>query len=915
MNNIFHAFTRRCLKENKVRTLVTIIGIVLSMSLFTAVIEGGYSGVAFMQRSEVARGGAWNGCVIEASETTIEDVASQKRVKAVGTWSELGWAKIGSSNEYKPYLLIESMGEGFTDVVKINLTDGRMPENENEILLPDHLYRNGDLFIPSGTVMDLEIGKRTDLSGTVLPHSDQYMKEEEQLSDTFEKTYTVVGHYNRLSSELESYACPGYTALTLGAANGQTDLFFELKSPMGFNRFIDEMTEDGIINRSKLILHYDLLHAYGVAGSADISAVIGGFAAILIVLIFFGSVYLIYNSFSITVSERTKLYGILKSVGATKKQIRSTVRYEAALLAAIGIPIGLVVGCVGIGITLYALRDNFSYMLDTPADVKMKLVLNPLALLLAAVICFITTMVSANRPAGRAIRISPIDSVRQSEDVNIRAREVKTSKLTQKLFGFEGMLASKNFKRNRRRYRSVVLSLFMSVVLFISASSFCSYLTALVGDRSGYNLRSRMDIVYTYVEQDSVSVSADDTMRLLSGVPGVKSGMMLSQVYDYVGFRDELLSEDIDQPEIRQYFDSWVEVPGYKTMDTQIFIVDDRMFADYCSSAGADVKDFTDKNEPKALFINQRNFYLAKKTADVFGKDSRLPVSCSIMNVKDIEGYYFRGSEETEDGGIVYVYYPQEYMNDYWDGKIEQLDPQNALMLTPEEAVTTIDVTIGAFAGEDALDLFGPSGSIILPYSTAEAIFGTDKAKDYTSAKEMYFQVENHTAAFDAMKAILNEKGMSTDRLIDYAQDYEGMKMMVTVINVFAYGFIILISLIALANVFNTISTNIILRRREFAMLKSVGMDSRGFNKMMNYECIIYGVKGLSWGIPVSILTTYLIFLVARGGEEALRFFIPFGSFAVAIGSVFIVVFATMLFAMDKIKKDNPIDALKNENI
>jgi putative ABC transport system permease protein len=224
-------------------------------------------------------------------------------------------------------------------------------------------------------------------------------------------------------------------------------------------------------------------------------------------------------------------------------------------------------------------------------------------------------------------------------------------------------------------------------------------------------------------------------------------------------------------------------------------------------------------------------------------------------------------------------------------------------------------VTIGAFAGEDAVSLFGPIGCLILPYSTAEAVFGSEKAKDYTLAKEMLFQVENHTAAYDAMKAILSDKGMNTDRLIDYAEDYEGMKMMVTVINVFSYGFIILISLIALANVFNTISTNVILRRREFAMLKSVGMDSKGFNKMMNYECIIYGIKGLSLGIPVSILTTYLIFRVAKGAGDELKFFIPFGSFAIAIGSVFLVVFATMLFSMDKIKKDNPIDALKNENI
>ncbi|MBO4819541.1 MAG: ABC transporter permease, partial [Firmicutes bacterium] len=485
MKNIFHAFTRRCLKENKTRTLATIVGIVLSMSLFTAVIEGAYSGIMFLRRSEAANSGVWNACVIETSGAQVEEISSKKQVKGTATWSEVGWAKVETSNHYKPYLLIQSMGEGFTDMVAVHLIDGRMPENENEIILPEHLSRNGDLFIPSGTVLELEIGKRTDFNGTLLPHSTQYAPGEEQLLGTFAKTYTVVGHYVRFSSDVEAYSCPGYTALTVGEAKGQMDVFFALKNPASYNKFIKEMTDEGVFDSNKLISHYDLLHMYGVTGAVELTRVIWGFASILVVLIFFGSVSVIYNSFSISVSERTKLYGLLKSIGATKKQIRSTVNYEAALLAGIGIPIGLLVGCIGIGITLYCLRDHFRNILSTPTDVQMKLVLNPWVLLLAAAICFITTMVSANRPAGRAIRVSPIDSIRQTEDVSIKAKEVRTSKLTQKLFGFEGMLASKNFKRNKKRYRSVVLSLFMSVVLFISASSFCSYLTAAVNDTTG----------------------------------------------------------------------------------------------------------------------------------------------------------------------------------------------------------------------------------------------------------------------------------------------------------------------------------------------------------------------------------------------------------------------------------------------
>lgn len=164
------------------------------------------------------------------------------------------------------------------------------------------------------------------------------------------------------------------------------------------------------------------------------------------------------------------------------------------------------------------------------------------------------------------------------------------------------------------------------------------------------------------------------------------------------------------------------------------------------------------------------------------------------------------------------------------------------------------------------------------------------------------------------MTKILTEKGLAVSRLIDYAASIETERAMITVINIFSFGFITLISLIAAANVFNTISTNLNLRRREFAMLKSIGMTPRAFSKMMNFECLLYGFKGLLYGLPVSFFITWLIYRAIGNGLET-AFFIPWYSIAIAVGSVFLVVFATMLYSMHKIHKENTIDALKNENL
>ncbi|MBR1780702.1 MAG: ABC transporter permease, partial [Oscillospiraceae bacterium] len=176
------------------------------------------------------------------------------------------------------------------------------------------------------------------------------------------------------------------------------------------------------------------------------------------------------------------------------------------------------------------------------------------------------------------------------------------------------------------------------------------------------------------------------------------------------------------------------------------------------------------------------------------------------------------------------------------------------------------------------------------------------------------FKTEDHAAAFAQMTNVLEQQGLPTYRLKDRAEGREAVRMMLLVVNVFSYGFIILISLIAGANVFNTISTSIMLRRREFAMLKSIGLGERGFRRMMHYECMIYGAKGLALGLPVSLLITYIIYRVSRTALEQ-SFYIPWYAVVIAVGSVFLVVFATMLYATSKLRGDNPIDALKNEAI
>ena len=917
--NVFHRFTRASLRQNPSRTLVTVIGIVLSMALVTAVIQGAYSGIQFLIRSEVERVGAFHGYMFAMPDEDAGRLKEMDFIKKTAAWHTVGWAEIDSQNSYKPYLLIQGMDPDFADMVTVRLISGRMPENGGELLVPDTLAEDGGVTWKIGETVQLTVGKRVIAGGTEEIYSGWCEADPptdpptfvEELADTVERAYTVVGVYKRLSNDVENWGEPSYTALTCwdGQGIGRQGVFFTVDDARHYYDYMEspEMTS---LRWDSASDHDDLLRLQGAVRSENLSTFIYGFAGVLIFLIAFGSISLIYNSFAISVSERTRQFGILKSVGATKKQIRRSVLYEALLLGTIGILGGAVVGCLGIGITLWALRDAFAmFAMDT--GVQMKLVVSPLGLVIAAAVCLVTTLISAWIPARRADRVSAIDAIRQTGDVKVRSRDVKVSGLTKRLFGFEGMMASKNFKRNRKRYRATVVSLFLSVTLFIAASSFCDYLTQAVGTVRGDD--SRMDITYAVAGDDRGD--SDRVLAILTGVAGVEKGCYLES--EYVDLRvapDAITDEWVDRYGAPESTDGLIDVAAH----ANIVFVDDAAFRALCADNGLDPASYYDAESPKALLYNRST----GRTIDQDGNshwydvkminESKLPLEMYATEERQFDGYTLA---EVEDGK--YYYYTDEYMqemNERWrNGEDAGLDRSRAMVLTAEEAEERSYLTVAATVKETLFALPDGMTALIYPYEMREAVMGENAAEELFQT-DFALIAPDHARAFEAIKKELSAKGMETGKLFDVAADKESMRMLVTVVRVFSYGFIILISLIAMANVFNTVSTNVMLRRREFAMLKSIGLGEKGFRRMMNYECIIYGCKGLLWGLPAAVALTYVIYRITGSIVER-GFYIPWYSVAIAVGSVFAVVFATMLYATGVIRRDNPIDALRQENI
>ena len=925
--NILNKVTLKILRKNKVRTIVTIIGIILSAAMFTAVTTAVSSGMQYLQDVEIYQNGSWHGVFLNLNHDDALQLKSDSQVKTTSTIQNIGFAYLeGSQNEYKPYVYIGGVKTGGTGLLPIHITEGKLPTNESEVLVPDHVASNGRVKYSLGQTLTFTIGSRVSEDGETLWNntalsyntSDGQNAEDvvitEKLIPRETRTFTVVGFYERPG--FEAHEAPGYTLLTAydkNAGNTSENVYFTMENAKDIFHFADPYKYHAD-SQSEVKYNTGYLRVIGVLKDNGFKTTLYGFAAILIAIVIFGSVALIYNSFSISVNERMKQFGLLSSVGATKKQLMRSILFEASTLCVIGLPIGVLSGIGGIWVTFYCIRDQLRLVFDEIGDLQLSCHVSWISLLIAVLLGFITVMISAYRPARRALKLSVVDAIRQTNEIKIKPGKLKTSKLTYKLFAFEGMVASKNFKRNKKRYRATVISLFVSIVLFISTSSFCEYFKDMT---MAYSNHIDCDISYYLVPDKNLDPAASETrMQMLfsglAGVPGVTASSYsksLNTQRFLIPLKD-LNREFVAFQKEQGRMETISTAKGdFAVIQVSMIFIDDSTFRTYCNEIGVDAEFYLESAEtsPAAIAVGtivDYNYNTNKRfTSEIFEKTAS---ECRLATPDLPEGAEFLMIANDVEDQKPYCYYIAN----------PNVESSGTDKMNFDVFQDSIPLSVGAKSSETPYSLPKTNAEIMLlyPYRAAEKLFELTQNTIESFVWDFSFQAKNHTAVYETMAQYLEENGESAWRLNDYAESMQSQKAYVSVVSIFSYGFIVLISLIAIANVFNTISTNIHLRRREFAMLKSIGMTQKGFHKMMNYECILYGLKGILYGLPVAFLVTYLIFRVTNSSME-LSFYIPWYSVAIAIGSVFFVVFATMLYAMRQIRKDNPIDSLRNENL
>lgn len=847
--SILNDLTIKNLKLNKKRTIVTIVGIILSTALMVGIGLLFSSFQDYMIRETISYNGKYEA---EYGDVSLDKLNSiDKKDFSYFYQKAIGFSKFDSANEYKPYLYISSVNKEYFN--ELHLISGRFAENDSELVISNHINTNGGASYKIGDIITLKYGERVIEGVNTLANNEYY--EEETLNIVGEKTYTIVGIVER--SNFEDYSASGYSTFTLDMndKDGIVNVFVMFNNKKKIIKQSEDLAKKlGYDNA--ISYNSTLLALYGESTYGNIMKSMITMIVIMLSLVSIGCIVVIYNSFAISVMERKKEFGLLSSIGATKKQLSYTVFFEALIEGIIGIILGICGAYIGIGTVILIINNLIGDILV----LKLNLVTNIVFIIIPVIFMILVIFISALVPSRRAAKVSPIEAIRQNDDIKINKKKIKTGKLVNKLFGIEGEIALKNIKRNKKKYRVTIVSLFISIVLFISFSSYMNYTIDTASSVMG-------EVPYDY----QISYFGDDND--IDALDKISEIIKSNDVKEYVSYSASNLSIIGNYTYSDEYLDFYKSAYGddgikaltnLKYQYISIYILDDISYNKYKELIGLD-KD-------SVILLN-------KFKGVSYGNNKRVNYDIPVINNGDINIKICNFDDNDEDVDTT----------KYCNKKIDNIFITNKSFDLIEEFSYMSDFKL--IVNKKLYDNISDSGTHYTQYNIISD--NTDNIDKLTKELDKYDNV-NYTNVKESMKQANN---------------------MILVIKILMYGFIGLVTLIGVTSVFNTISTSMALRKREFAVLRSIGLTRKGFNKILFFESLFFGLKSLIYAIPVSLGVTIIIHYALADMMSINSIVIPWKAIIISIVSVFVIVLLTMMYSTSKIKKHNIIEQIREENI
>lgn len=937
--NLMKTLTLKNLRLNRKRTIVTIVGIILATALLSALVTLVSSFQYSMIEYQKQKDGDFHVKFSNVKMSELSEFKNNRNIESTFETMGMGFAKLdGCKNEDKPYAYVMATDEAGFERGCFKLIEGRMAKNEDEIVIPRHLKTNGRIDIKVGDEITLDVGKRYDSNTEgVISENCAYEHEAETLTDTVTKHYKVVGIMERPGYGMEDYSAAGYTFVTYSdelaaidngtkseASEADTTLTVYSRYTQKALRNKDAVTADIIGVDEKLFekannssvemsseesdrflkemenAKYDIYMNGYLINYECVFPIDGSFkalftvAAVVALIIILTSVYCIKNSFNISITEKIRQYGMLASVGATRRQIKSSVKTEAAMLGVVGIPVGTMSGILASLILVKVVNALSAGWLNVALSFHTSLP----ALILAVILSIATIYFSATGSARRAAKVTPLEAIRNTKEIKIKSAKLKTPAIIGRIWGIGGVISYKNIKRNNKKYRTTVTSIVICSVTFIVISYFMSMAFSVVGmsyASADYNIGINMSC--------KKDIDIEKFSKLLSGIEGAED-YLVGAGYDFDVSKPKYTKEYGEY--CRQLYDDSEDV-------SQMFLItvlDDKSYDKYASDAGI-------KNAAAgAILVN-------KCTFDVYNENSSKYVK------KEMELYKYKAGDTIECGYNVYDDASSD--DNAVEGDTEsstEINTEDNSGYVDEETINngvrkTVDVTIAGVTDKVPIGYKGYSNTLLFMNQKGfESLWGDGKngneIKPGYASYLAYVVAENADEYQDTFEKE-TEGNPEYSQISFYVSNLDKQmrdeKSLFTLLGVFAYGLIVVIALIGITNIINTLSTGMELRSREFATLRSIGMTDKQFVGMVRLESVFISVKALVIGVPLGILISYLLCVMMNRMDDAIIYEPPYKAIILCIVVVIMLIYAIMKLSMTKLRHNNIIETIKNENL
>ena len=811
-------------------------------------------------RDEIQSSGSFYATFTDIDKEKASVITKSSGVSEYGYKKNLGsviWDKKNSTS-----LDINVFDKNTINSFQISLKKGSYPKNESELIVTQDLLNK----------WNKKIGDKITLNLGELIYDDMGMIS--KLKNSQKTTFKIVGTLDKAPYNSKLFAIAGFDINSVDK-NEKFDVSICTKNPKDIYKTAISIGENiGLVQKDDPqdeSYNYDeqtnlyfkdidynegLLRLLGASAYSNINITLLLIVGLVASLVIIATIATIYNSFSIAISERKKQFGILNSIGATKSQIMKLVFLEGFLVSIIGIPIGLLSGTIAIDIVFKVIKTFFKTSMF--GELGLRVVFSQTVLILSTLIILLTIFISALIPARNAAKISPLEAIKNSS--NLKVGKIKSSKLVKKIFKTEGELAYKNLRRNKGKFRITLFSLVISIVIFISFNGFVDMFI----EANQINYGSITNDLTLYENNLLTKEEVQKTIDELKKINGLKD-VAIDKGYN--------LNVHVDEKNINKDLRESLKQSDYVDMDNSTY-----------------------------NFINSRLY---------------TPGDFSISNIKLSEGKFDRKTAKAENGVILVRYSYQE-----------SLAKKGKVVLSNYKVGDTLNCTITSYdsdgkesAKEVKLKILAITDEILTGNNQyPETSFGVVAYDDLIpslgitddkSSSIYYVATNREKSTRDEVKKVAEENNLSVIDSIDEAQKLE---QTMNVMKIFVYGFIVVISLVSVTNIINTISTNINLRKREFAIIKSIGVTPQGFKKMIYMESILYGILSLLYGIPIGICMNVLMNKILEG-VITVQTLIPYKAILICVVAIFIITFIASYIPLKKISKENIIDNIRQESI